>query len=44
MERLEDHVAWYDRKGLANQRNYKRIKFNETKRGKAMGRKVGCAA
>ena len=29
MERLEDQVAWYDRKSLANQRAYKRIKIAE---------------
>jgi len=29
MERLEDQIAWYDRKSLANQRYYKRIKVVE---------------
>lgn len=29
MERLEDQLAWYDRKSLANQRVYKRIKVIE---------------
>ena len=29
MERLEDQVAWYDRKSLASQRAYKRIKITE---------------
>ena len=29
MERLEDQLAWYDRKSLANQRAYKRIKVVE---------------
>lgn len=28
-ERLEDQIAWYDRKSLANQRTYKRIKVIE---------------
>jgi hypothetical protein len=28
-ERLEDQIAWYDRKSLANQRKYKRIKVAE---------------
>jgi hypothetical protein len=26
MERLEDQLAWYDRKSIANQRDYRRIK------------------
>ena len=25
LERLEDQIAWYDRKSLSNQRIYKRI-------------------
>lgn len=29
MERLEDQIAWYDRKSLSNQRTYKRIKIIE---------------
>jgi hypothetical protein len=29
MERLEDQIAWYDRKSIANQRNFKRIKLVE---------------
>jgi hypothetical protein len=29
MERLEDQLAWYDRKSMANQRVYKRIKVVE---------------
>jgi hypothetical protein len=29
MERLEDQIVWYDRKSLANQRSYKRIKIAE---------------
>ena len=29
MERLEDQIAWYDRKSMANQRIYKRIKIVE---------------
>jgi hypothetical protein len=29
MERLEDQIAWYDRKSLANQLVYKRIKIVE---------------
>lgn len=29
MERLEDQIAWYDRKSLTNQRTYKRIKIVE---------------
>jgi Protein of unknown function (DUF4231) len=29
MERLEDQIAWYDRKSLMNQRIYKRIKVVE---------------
>ena len=29
MERLEDQIAWYDRKSLSNQRYYKRIKVVE---------------
>jgi hypothetical protein len=29
MERLEDQIAWYDRKSMANQRAYKRIKVAE---------------
>jgi Protein of unknown function (DUF4231) len=29
MERLEDQIAWYDRKGLANQGAYKGIKVAE---------------
>ena len=29
MERLEDQIAWYDRKSQANQRMYKRIKIVE---------------
>ena len=29
MERLEDQIAWYDRKSLGNQRAYKRIKITE---------------
>jgi hypothetical protein len=29
MERLEDQIAWYDRKSLANQRYFKRIKIVE---------------
>ncbi len=29
MERLEDQLAWYDRKSLANQRAYRRIKIAE---------------
>jgi len=29
MERLEDQIAWYDRKSLTNQRYYKRIKVVE---------------
>jgi hypothetical protein len=29
MERLEDQIAWYDRKSLANQRAFKRIKTVE---------------
>ncbi len=29
MERLEDQIAWYDRKSQANQRVYKRIKIVE---------------
>jgi len=29
IERLEDQLAWYDRKSLANQRAYKRIKVTE---------------
>ncbi len=27
MERLEDQIAWYDRKSLTNQRQFKRMKF-----------------
>jgi len=27
MERLEDQIAWYDRKSMASQRAFKRIKF-----------------
>jgi len=27
MERLEDQIAWYDRKSLANQRTFKRVKI-----------------
>jgi hypothetical protein len=26
MERLEDQIAWYDRKSVANQRSFKRVK------------------
>lgn len=29
MERLEDQISWYDRKSLANQRYFKRIKIVE---------------
>jgi len=29
MERLEDQIAWYDRKSLANQKTYKRVKVIE---------------
>jgi len=29
MERLEDQIAWYDRKSLSNQRTYKRVKIVE---------------
>src|SRR5262249_2047148 len=29
MERLEDQIAWYDRKSMANQRVFKRIKVAE---------------
>lgn len=29
MERLEDQLAWYDRKSMSNQRAYKRIKISE---------------
>jgi hypothetical protein len=29
MERLEDQIAWYDRKSLGNQRTYKRVKIVE---------------
>jgi Protein of unknown function (DUF4231) len=29
MERLEDQIAWYDRKSLGNQRTYKRVKVVE---------------
>jgi hypothetical protein len=29
VERLEDQLAWYDRKSIANQRTYKRIKVGE---------------
>ena len=29
MERLEDQIAWYDRKSLSNQKTYKRIKLIE---------------
>ena len=29
MERLEDQIAWYDRKSMGNQRAYKRIKVVE---------------
>jgi hypothetical protein len=29
MERLEDQIAWYDRKSLTNQRYFKRIKMVE---------------
>jgi len=29
MERLEDQIAWYDPKSLANQRTYKRVKIVE---------------
>jgi hypothetical protein len=29
MERLEDQIAWYDGKSLANQRTFKRIKIVE---------------
>src|SRR5438309_9256252 len=29
MERLEDQIAWYDRKSLSNQRTYKRFKVTE---------------
>lgn len=29
MERLDDQLAWYDRKSMANQRTYKRIKITE---------------
>jgi hypothetical protein len=29
MERLEDQIAWYDQKSLANQRTYKRFKIIE---------------
>ena len=29
MERLEDQIAWYDRKSIASQRTYKRIKVIE---------------
>jgi len=30
MERLEDQIAWYDRKSIANQHTYKRIKIVES--------------
>ena len=29
MERLEDQIAWYDRKSVSNQRAYRRIKITE---------------
>lgn len=29
MERLEDQIAWYDRRSMANQQAYKRIKIAE---------------
>ena len=29
MERLEDQLAWYDRKSMANQQAYRRIKIAE---------------
>src|SRR3954462_10037958 len=29
VERLEDQIAWYDRKSSSNQRTYKRIKVTE---------------
>jgi len=29
MGRLEDQIAWYDRKSMSNQRAYKRIKITE---------------
>jgi hypothetical protein len=29
MDRLEDQIAWYDRKSLTNQRKFKRIKIAE---------------
>ncbi len=29
MDRLEDQIAWYDRKSLANQRAFKRLKVTE---------------
>jgi hypothetical protein len=29
LERLEDQLAWYDRKSMANQQGYKRIKITE---------------
>jgi hypothetical protein len=29
MERLEDQIAWYDRRSIANQRAYKRTKVIE---------------
>jgi hypothetical protein len=29
MERLEDQIGWYDRKSLASQRTYKRMKVTE---------------
>jgi hypothetical protein len=29
MERLEDQIAWYDRKSMSNQRVYRRIKITE---------------
>ena len=29
LERLEDQIAWYDQKSLANQRTYKRVKVTE---------------
>lgn len=29
IQRLEDQIAWYDRKSMANQKTYKRIKITE---------------
>jgi hypothetical protein len=29
VERMEDQIAWYDRKSMVNQRTYKRIKVTE---------------